>query len=68
MACVSVVAMLLWLPYYPVRSIIVMALDVIVIWAVTTWHPSHTDRRHLRPLHSLRGTNRDHAAHTSRGR
>jgi hypothetical protein len=37
MASLSIVAMFLWLPYYPVWSLVVIALDVIVIWAVTTW-------------------------------
>jgi hypothetical protein len=36
MSCVSIVLMFLWLPYYPMWSIIVIALDVIVIWAVAT--------------------------------
>jgi hypothetical protein len=36
-ASVSIVVMFLWLPYYPVWSLVVIALDVIVIWAVTTW-------------------------------
>ena len=36
-ASVSIVVMFLWLPYYPVWSIIVIALDVIVIVAVATW-------------------------------
>ncbi|MCW2650937.1 MAG: hypothetical protein JWR32_1913 [Mycobacterium sp.] len=40
MACVSIVVMFLWLPYYPVWSIVVIALDVVVIWAVATWEPS----------------------------
>jgi hypothetical protein len=37
MASLSIVAMFLWLPYYPIWSIVVIALDVIVIWAVATW-------------------------------
>lgn len=37
MASVSIVVMFLWLPYYPVWSLVVIALDVIVVWAVTTW-------------------------------
>jgi hypothetical protein len=37
MASVSIVVMFLWLPYYPVWSLVVIALDVIVIWAVATW-------------------------------
>ncbi|MBS9534600.1 hypothetical protein KIH27_13485 [Mycobacterium sp. M1] len=40
MAAFSIVGMFLWLPHYPVWAIIVIALDVIVIWAVSAWHPS----------------------------
>ena len=42
MAALSIVAMFMWLPYYPLWSVIVIALDVIVIWAVATWDRSHT--------------------------
>ncbi|MDI9918194.1 hypothetical protein [Rhodococcus sp. IEGM 1379] len=38
-AALSIVANFLWLPYYPVWSILVIALDVLVIWAVATWRP-----------------------------
>ncbi|UVO12174.1 hypothetical protein NM962_20130 [Mycobacterium sp. SVM_VP21] len=41
MASMSIVGMFLWLPHYPVWAIIVIALDVIVIWAVSAWRPSH---------------------------
>ncbi len=40
MASVSIVGMFLWLPHYPVWAIIVIALDIIVIWAVSAWKPS----------------------------
>jgi len=33
MACISMVASFVWLPYYPVWSIAIIALDVFVIWA-----------------------------------
>ncbi|UPW07278.1 hypothetical protein M1C59_14410 [Gordonia terrae] len=36
-AAVSIVVNFLWLPYYPWWSILVIALDIVVIWAVTTW-------------------------------
>jgi hypothetical protein len=36
-AAVSIVANFLWLPHYPLWSILLIALDLIVIWAVTTW-------------------------------
>lgn len=33
----SMVLFFLWVPYYPVWSIVMIALDVVIIWAVTTW-------------------------------
>jgi hypothetical protein len=35
LAVLSAIANFLWLPYYPVWSIIVIALNVTVIWAIT---------------------------------
>ena len=40
-ASLSIIANFLWMPYYPLWSILVIALDVVVIWAVATWD---TDR------------------------
>jgi hypothetical protein len=40
MASLSIVAMFLWLPHYPVWAIVVIALDIIVIWAIAAWKPS----------------------------
>ncbi|SES44902.1 hypothetical protein SAMN05216199_3715 [Pedococcus cremeus] len=34
-ASLSIIASFLWLPYYPIWSLAVMAFDVFVIWAVT---------------------------------
>lgn len=34
-ASVGIVANFLWIPYYPVWSMTLLALDVLVIWAVT---------------------------------
>ena len=34
-ACVSIVANFMWLPYYPIWSLTVMVFGVLVIWAVT---------------------------------
>lgn len=34
-ACISAIANFAWLPYYPLWSLVVIALDVFVIWAVT---------------------------------
>ncbi|MFE3445800.1 hypothetical protein ACFXNW_22430 [Nocardia sp. NPDC059180] len=39
-AALSIIANFLWLPYYPAWSILIIVLDVVVIWAVTTWNPS----------------------------
>lgn len=41
LAALSIIANFLWLPYYPLWSILIIALDVVIIWAVTTWD---TDR------------------------
>ncbi|MEU4601243.1 hypothetical protein [Nocardia sp. NPDC023988] len=38
-AALSIVANFLWLPYYPWWSLIIIVLDVVVIWAIATWHP-----------------------------
>ncbi|MGH3507616.1 MAG: DUF7144 family membrane protein [Nocardioidaceae bacterium] len=35
LACLSIIANFMWLPYYPFWSITVIALNVFVIWAVT---------------------------------
>jgi hypothetical protein len=42
MASLSIVVMFLWLPYFPVWSMVVIALDVVIIWAVATWHTSQS--------------------------
>ena len=34
-ACLSIVASFAWLPYYPLWSMLIIAMDVLVIWAVT---------------------------------
>ena len=36
LACLSIVASFLWMPYYPVWNLVVIAFDVAVLWAVTT--------------------------------
>lgn len=38
-ASLSIIANFLWLPYYPAWSIVVIALGIVVIWAVATWRP-----------------------------
>ena len=37
LAAISIIANFLWLPYYPMWSILVIVLNVVVIWAVATW-------------------------------
>lgn len=34
-ACISTIASFLWMPYYPIWSIVIIAFNVFVIWAVT---------------------------------
>ncbi|QBJ95372.1 hypothetical protein ERC79_04935 [Rhodococcus sp. ABRD24] len=36
-AALSIIANFLWIPWYPLWSILIIALDIVVIWAVTTW-------------------------------
>jgi hypothetical protein len=40
--CLAIVVSFLWMPYYPTGSIVLIALDVVVIWGVTTWNTSRT--------------------------
>lgn len=37
----SILGSFLWMPHFPVWSLSVLALDVFVIWAVTTTRPAH---------------------------
>jgi hypothetical protein len=37
LALASMVLFFLWVPYYPVWSIVMIAVDVVIIWAVATW-------------------------------
>ncbi|MFC9556658.1 hypothetical protein ACFTWF_38210 [Rhodococcus sp. NPDC056960] len=39
-ASLSIVVNFLWLPHYPGWASVIIALDVVVIWAVLTWIPS----------------------------
>ncbi|MCW2687505.1 MAG: hypothetical protein JWR37_2395 [Mycobacterium sp.] len=38
--CLAIVVSFLWMPFYPSGSIVLIALDVVVIWGVTTWNTS----------------------------
>ncbi|WP_394253239.1 DUF7144 family membrane protein [Arthrobacter pityocampae] len=35
MACVSMILSFVWMPFYPLWSLAIIALDVFIIWAVT---------------------------------
>ncbi|KAA0917998.1 hypothetical protein [Dietzia sp. ANT_WB102] len=41
-AGVSIIANFLWLPYFPWWAILIIALDIVVIWALATWEPRPT--------------------------
>jgi hypothetical protein len=43
-AAISILANFLWLPYYPGWSLLIIALDVVIIWAVSTWNPDREIR------------------------
>ncbi|MYR08025.1 hypothetical protein GTV32_17720 [Gordonia sp. SID5947] len=36
-AALSIILNFLWLPYYPWWSVLVIAIDLVIIWAVATW-------------------------------
>jgi hypothetical protein len=38
--CLAIVVTFLWMPYYPTGSIVLIALDIVVIWGVATWNTS----------------------------
>ncbi|MEU5840703.1 hypothetical protein [Rhodococcus sp. NPDC047139] len=38
-AALSILVNFVWLPYYPGWAIAIIALDVVVIWAISTWNP-----------------------------
>jgi len=38
--CLAIVVTFLWMPYYPAGSVVLIALDVVVIWGVATWNTS----------------------------
>ncbi|MDG3008826.1 hypothetical protein G4X40_01535 [Rhodococcus sp. D2-41] len=39
LVALSIIANFLWLPYNPWWAVLVIALDVFVIWAISTWDP-----------------------------
>jgi hypothetical protein len=36
--CLAIMVTFLWMPYYPTGAIVLIALDVVVIWAVAAWN------------------------------
>ncbi len=40
LTALSIVANFLWLPHNPWWSVLIIALDVFLIWALATWHRS----------------------------
>jgi hypothetical protein len=38
--CLAIVVTFLWMPYYPTGSLVLIALDIVVIWGVATWNTS----------------------------
>jgi len=45
MASLSIVSMFMWLPHTPIWSIVTIALDVFIIWAVATWESPRVRNR-----------------------
>jgi len=39
LCALSIFVNFLWLPYYPLWAITIIALNAVVIWAVATWNP-----------------------------
>jgi hypothetical protein len=38
--CLAIVVTFLWMPYYPAGSVVLIALDAVIIWGVATWNMS----------------------------
>lgn len=36
-AAISIVINFLWLPYYPLWGVVVIALDLVIMWAIVAW-------------------------------
>lgn len=45
LTALSIVANFLWLPHNPWWSVLIIALDVFLIWALATWHRSEPSAR-----------------------
>ena len=42
LASLSAIANFLYIPYYPLWAIVIIALDILVIWGLSTWTPDRT--------------------------
>jgi hypothetical protein len=38
--CLAIVVSFLWMPYYPPGSMVLIALNIVAVWAVATWNTS----------------------------
>jgi hypothetical protein len=39
LAALSIIVNFLWTPWYPLWSILIIAIDIVIIWAIATWRP-----------------------------
>jgi hypothetical protein len=39
-ACLAIVVSFLWMPYYPLGAVVLIALDLVALWAAATWNTS----------------------------
>jgi hypothetical protein len=39
LAALSIIVNFLWIPWYPLWSILIIAIDIVIIWAIATWRP-----------------------------
>ena len=39
-ACLAIVVSFLWMPYYALGAVVLIALDVVALWAAATWNSS----------------------------
>ena len=44
-ASFSIVSMFMWLPHTPIWSIVTIAIDIFIIWAVSTWESPRVRNR-----------------------
>ncbi|MGW4068548.1 DUF7144 family membrane protein [Nocardia grenadensis] len=39
LAALSIIVNFLWIPWYPLWSVLIIAIDIVIIWAIATWRP-----------------------------